>query len=189
MPRPRRIPAAVAAAQLEVDIATKAQHLSDRSRPEMLDDIQSLVNTSAEYVVLFSTENGVASKIRVERLRDKLMPDKNGKAPFSLEPIDPSWQYVADDLTGVPLKVNPKGLKCYLHPEADREVLDAVGLDDKACQKSNIPTPFMLRLHMQRKHKTEWETIREHQEDMKRKEDRDQQMELLRALTVAKALG
>lgn len=189
-PRPtRQSNRAIEAALLDVEIETKTRRIAELPEETQTGDALSLINTTAEFVVVFSTETGVASKIRVERLRDKIMPDRaTGKAAFSLEPANPDWRYIADKVTGVPLKVNPRGLKCYLHEEADRDTLDELGLGELFCPKANIPTPFMLRLHMQRKHNLAWQTLEEHRREQREKATQADQLELLRALVAANAL-
>jgi hypothetical protein len=91
--------------------------------------------------------------------------------------------------------------KCMLHPESEyRDELTVMGVGHKACcmtwdpakgcvahgpgcsgGKTKIPSEYELRLHMQKKHKSEWALI-EHE---RAKFERDEQSRLMKAQTDA----
>jgi hypothetical protein len=91
--------------------------------------------------------------------------------------------------------------KCMLHPESEyRDELTVMGVGHKSCcmtwdatkgcvvhgpgcsgGKTKIPSEYELRLHMQKKHKSEWALI-EHE---RAKFERDEQSRLMKAQTEA----
>ena len=63
--------------------------------------------------------------------------------------------------TTVKPKTPPKRgvLKCMLHPGERTEMYDTWGFP--VCMKSNLTSPFQVRRHMQKRHKQEYEAIKE----------------------------
>ncbi len=71
--------------------------------------------------------------------------------------------------------------KCMLHADSPgRETYTEMGL--RVCPKSNIRNAHEVRLHMLRKHPREWESLEEMRIANERKEDRDLQHDLIRAV-------
>lgn len=140
----------------------------------------------ARTAVLFSTVDGTTSRVRIEQLASKLIPDENGDAPFSEQPINPEWKYKIDSVTGMPMLVRPVQWKCLLHPDSpDRQRYDELGLAGYECLKDNIPNRFQQRLHAQRRHPQVWAVLQEAIEDERREEDRRRQDLMLAALQTA----
>lgn len=46
----------------------------------------------AQYAVIFSTADGVASRVRVEQFVNKIMPDSDGHVHFTDRPSNPKWK-------------------------------------------------------------------------------------------------
>jgi hypothetical protein len=64
--------------------------------------------------------------------------------------------------------------KCLLHPDVRKPEYDALGLP--TCRKANLTSPLQVRLHMQHRHKSAWETI----EEMRKEEERREELEFRR---------
>ena len=63
-------------------------------------------------------------------------------------------------------------IKCLLHSDdINRKHYDELGLP--TCHKSNIPSPYMLTLHMQHRHPTAWATINAEKVEAERLEERE----------------
>jgi hypothetical protein len=67
-------------------------------------------------------------------------------------------------------------LKCMLHPDERKPIYDAWRLP--VCMKDNLTSLFQVRRHMQKRHKQEWETIREEQA----REERERTLKMQEAL-------
>ena len=63
-------------------------------------------------------------------------------------------------------------LKCMLHPDERKETYDAWGFP--VCRKSNLTSPFQVRRHMQKRHKQEFEAIKE--EEARIEKDKERQL-------------
>ena len=61
-------------------------------------------------------------------------------------------------------------LKCMLHPDERTEMYDAWGFP--VCKKSNLTSPFQVRRHMQKRHKQEYEAIKEEKTRIEKDEER-----------------
>lgn len=153
------------------------------SREEWGDNDMPVMAGDAQHVVLFSTKDGVASKVRIEQLVSKLMPDKDGRVAFSERPVDPTWQYKNDPITGVPILMRPIRFKCRLHRDSkDREWLDSIGLSGMECSVDNIPSEFQLALHMEHKHRVEWQTMQNAEQRKREDEERERQRAFMEAI-------
>lgn len=152
------------------------------SRDEWADDMGDapLMAGDAQHIVLFSTEDGTPSRVRVEQLVSKLMPDRQGRAWFSEKPTNPAWKYRMDPISKMPVKVKEGAIPCMLHEKSpDREWLDSIGLEGLTCPAGSIPSRYQLNLHMRRKHPTAWLTIEEERTRRREDEDRARQERLL----------
>jgi len=169
----------------EEDGMGEMQRITDISDDELKAAFEGEVVLAGDgkTIVVFSTKDGIPSRIRIEQLASKLMPDDNGDAPFSEKPINPDWKYKMDNKTGMPVLVRSALWKCMLHPEhPKREYFDSIGLSGTVCRKDNLPSAYALRQHMQMKHTNSWNIMREAEEEEKRDEDRRRQEEILKAL-------
>lgn len=74
--------------------------------------------------------------------------------------------------TTVKPKTLPKRgvLKCMLHPDERTEMYNAWGFP--TCKKSNLTSPFQVRRHMQKRHKQEYEAIKEEKTRIEKDEER-----------------
>lgn len=141
------------------------------------------VKTTAEYIPIYSTIDGTVSIVRSDRVRSKCKLGADGKRAFWVKPTNPEWQYEFDPKIGGPRLVR-QALRCYLHAEhPNRARYDALGLRDRVCTKSNIPTEFQLRMHMQRRHRVEWETIELAEQRERDEEARELQRQMVMALS------
>lgn len=81
-----------------------------------------------------------------------------------------------EDDSSVFTTVKPKALprrgvlKCMLHPDERTEMYDAWGFP--TCKKSNLTSPFQVRRHMQKRHKQEYEAIKEEETRIEKEKDR-----------------
>ena len=84
--------------------------------------------------------------------------------------------------TRKPKTVPFKGkVKCLLHPDQpERAEYDQLGYPE--CDKSNIPNPHQLNLHMMHRHKVEWAAIQEARKEEKEREDRKFQRDLMKTV-------
>jgi len=72
-----------------------------------------------------------------------------------------------------PTKLPKRGtLKCMLHPDERKPLYDDWGFP--TCMKSNLTSPFQVRRHMQKRHKQEYEAIKE--EDARIERDKERQL-------------
>jgi len=112
---------------------------------------------SAGQVYIYDTKTHERSVCRRNNLRHKL----------SLKRADDSLVF-----TTVKPKTPPKRgvLKCMLHPDERTEMYDAWGFP--VCMKSNLTSPFQVRRHMQKRHKQEYEAIKEEATRIEKEKDR-----------------
>lgn len=73
-------------------------------------------------------------------------------------------------------------VKCFLHPEApEREILDEIGLAGVTCQADHLASLYSKRIHGQRRHRQEWETLQEHRQLVEREQERAERKQQLEA--------
>lgn len=137
--------------------------------------------STAAYVSIYSVKDGTVSTVTTDSARKKITSGN-----FLLRP-PAQFQYERDSVTGRPKRINPTGLKCRLHKDAiDRDWLDTIGLADRQCTKSNLPSQFMLQQHMDKKHHQEWLSIQREETNRKEEESRELQrasVEAMRAMS------
>ena len=76
--------------------------------------------------------------------------------------------------------------RCLLHPDhPDRAKWDALALP--ACRKANLTSPHEVRLHMQHRHRREWEVIEEERKRQAQEEERAFQRAIIDAAKSASA--
>ena len=110
-------------------------------------------------VWLYDTVTHERSKCRRTNLAHKL----------TLKRLDGSSVFT----TARPRKLPKRGvLKCMLHPDERKELYDDWGFP--VCMKSNLTSPFQVRRHMQKRHKQEYEAIKE--EDARIEKDKERQL-------------
>jgi hypothetical protein len=114
---------------------------------------------SAGQVYIYDTKTHEQSVCRRNNLRHKL----------SLKREDGSLIF-----TTVKPKTLPKRgtLKCMLHPDERKPEYDDWGFP--VCRKSNLTSPFQVRRHMQKRHKQEYEAIKE--EEARIEKDKERQL-------------
>ncbi len=83
--------------------------------------------------------------------------------------------------TTVKPKTPPKRgvLKCMLHPDVRTEMYDAWGFP--VCMKSNLTSPFQVRRHMMKRHKQEYEAIKEEEARIEKDKERQLREALIKA--------
>ncbi len=122
---------------------------------------------SAGYVWIYDAKTGDPSRINRNMLPSKLkLTRPDGSFVFSLKQL-----------------VNPvRGtFKCMLHPDdANRAYYDIQGL--AVCLKSNLTSPYQVERHMQKRHKVEWETIKNERDRKEKQEDRDLQRQMIESM-------
>ena len=124
--------------------------------------------TSAGYTWVYDTKTGVPSKIN----------NNNLMAVLRKKWSDDSYVF------GIKQTVKPKfgEFKCLLHSnDPNRSHYDDIGL--AICPKDNLASPYQVRRHMLKKHKTEWDAIEQERIDTEKKEDREFQRMLISKAT------
>lgn len=108
------------------------------------------------FVNIYSTLDGMPSRVlrgmAAKKLRQR-WPEGVSNVPQEL------WGRPV--FTRKPLKKYRVGeVKCLLNPEHPRhEFVVLAGLGHLVCMKSNMPTEFAARQHMQHKHSDEWQAL------------------------------
>lgn len=114
---------------------------------------------SAGQVYIYDTKTYEQSVCRRNNLRHKL----------TLKRPDGSLVFT----TVKPRQLPKRGvLKCMLHPDVRTEMYDAWGFT--TCMKSNLTSPFQVRRHMTKRHKQEYEAIKE--EEARIEKDKERQL-------------
>lgn len=114
---------------------------------EPLTDMSPVKMQSAGHVYIYDTvtsERSICNRNMLAAHLKKKRP--NGSLVFT---------------TRKPLTPPKRGmLKCMLHPDSpNRQHYDEMGL--ATCRKANITSPYQVQRHMQKRHKMEYETIKE----------------------------
>ena len=130
-----------------------------------------MVMTATEgpgYTTVYHTETGLDSLVSNNMLPAQLKKKlPTGKRAFTI--YDPGFR----PTEGV--------LKCYMHPEhAMRKVCDEFGFP--VCEKTNLASPYEVRMHMMHRHKQEWEALEDRRLRLERQEDRDINRGMLNAM-------
>ena len=114
---------------------------------------------SAGQVYIYDTKTGERSVCRRNILAHKL----------GLRRPDGSLVF-----TTIRPNINPKRghLRCMLHPDERKPMYDTWGFS--TCKKSNLTSPFQVRRHMQKRHKQEYEAIKE--EETRIEKDKERQL-------------
>ena len=126
--------------------------------------IGAMTITSAGYTKVYDTRTGIDSTINNNNLRAVLKKKRlDGSIVFELEQ------------TVIP---TPGAFKCLLHKEdPNRKHYDDIGL--AICPKGNLASPYQVRRHMEKRHKTEWGAIESERIDAEKQEDRAFQRTLM----------
>ena len=74
--------------------------------------------------------------------------------------------------TTVKPKTGPKRgtLKCKLHPDERKEIYDLWGL--ATCLKANLTSPYQVKRHMMKRHKDEYNSIKEEEDRIEKDKER-----------------
>ncbi len=165
---------------MTIDAQIEAALLKAQIAPEPGEDLDEIIQkgiededkpaigpmkiTSAGYTVVYDTKTGVDSTINNNNLRAVLRKKRlDGTRVFGLEQtiVPTVGQY-----------------KCLLHQEdPNRGHYNDIGL--AVCPKGNLASPYQVRRHMEKRHKTEWGAIEAERTDAEKKEDRDFQRTLM----------
>lgn len=147
------------------------------------DSATKVSSNTDEYVTVYSTVTGEAKsilKIDARRVLRKTLP--GSAAPAHWMPGMPGEQ---------PKRIGVGAFKCYLHPDfdekdgparMDRAWVDSVGLAGVTCNMGNpanhnradFPSAIVRDRHMQRRHRDEWEVIKQSRELALQQADRDE---------------
>ena len=123
---------------------------------------------SAKYVYLYNTKTGLRIPCNRNMLRAQLQKKReDGTLRFTT--IDPHI-------------TRKRGTyKCLLHPDdPNRNHYDDLGF--AVCHKK-LTSPYQVKRHMGKRHKSEWAAIEEERKDRERQEDRDFQRQLMAKVT------
>jgi len=136
-----------------------------------VESMQSVEVISAGQVYIYDTRTG-----------DRSICNRNNLA-HALQKRRPDNSLV---FTTIKPKVKPKrGMyKCMLHPDERKPLYDVWGLT--TCFKDNLTSPFQVRRHMQKRHKVEYETIREEEKREEQEKNRKVQEALMKSATKGK---
>jgi hypothetical protein len=120
---------------------------------------------SAGYVYIYDTkthERSVCHRNNLRNALNKRRPD--GSLVFTT--VKPKY------------KPGRGVLKCLLHPDERKPEYDEWGF--AVCLKSNLTSPFQVRRHMQKRHKQEWEAIKEAQDREEKEKERQLRESLIK---------
>ena len=70
-------------------------------------------------------------------------------------------------------------LKCMLHPDERKPMYNDWGF--AVCKKSNLTSPFQVRRHMQKRHKQEYEAIKEEEARIEKERERQLRETIIKA--------
>ena len=126
-------------------------------------EIGGMTVTSAGYTMVYNQETGYPSRVNNNNLPAVLRKKRDGKYVFGLKQT---------------VKRKEGTFKCLLHKDdSNREHYDEIGL--AVCLKDCLTSPYEVRRHMQKRHKTEWSAIEDERKEAEKKEDRDFQRTLM----------
>ncbi len=67
----------------------------------------------------------------------------------------------------------PGTIRCFMHADGEeRELLDAIGLANMTCRKSNLVSEYSKRMHAEHRHAAAWALYREAVEKQEKEADR-----------------
>lgn len=146
----------------------KVIHKGDEDLPTPM--VRSTME-SAGWVYIYDTQTGERSTANRNMLRQLLRirrPDGSRVFTTVKPPFEPE-----------------RGTyKCMLHADdPNRGYYDTLGFP--VCRKSNLTSPFMVRRHMEKRHRMEWAAIEQERKDAERAEDRKLQRTLILSATKA----
>ena len=149
-------------AEDQVVIEGKVEEVEYMTAPEVL---------SAGQVYIYDTKTGERSVCRRNILAHKL----------GLRRPDNSLVF-----TTIRPSISPERghLRCMLHPDERKPIYDTWGFS--TCKKSNLTSPFQVRRHMQKRHKQEYETIKEEEARIEKKEERKLREALIKSASKSK---
>ena len=126
--------------------------------------------TEAGWVYVYHQQTGDRSIINRNMLQQQLLKElPGGKKAFGITPPKDARNNLITPLVGE--------YKCLLHKDdPDRAYYDRQGF--AVCLREGIPSVHAQRQHMAKKHKVEWDTIKEGRKDIEKKEDKDFQRAL-----------
>jgi len=114
--------------------------------------------TSAGYVWIYDSVTGEVSKTNRNMLKSQL-GKKRPDGSFVFTTVKPNIVFKAGG-----------DLKCMLHKDGpNRALYDTLGLP--VCPKANLRNPYEVRRHMQKRHKTAWESLEEERKEKERQEE------------------
>lgn len=124
--------------------------------------------TSAGHAYIWDTRTGERSITNLNMLRAQLQKRRpDGTLIFTT--VEPA------------VKPYRGSMKCLLHhDQPERGHYDQIGLP--TCRKANLPSEYMVQMHMRRKHRVEWETIQDERNRAERAREREFQEVLLTSL-------
>lgn len=132
----------------------------DEDTPPMIAKLKS-----AGYVYVYDTRTG-----------DRSLCNKN-MLPFQLKKKREDGSF-AFTTTKPKVEVARGTFKCMLHPSnPNRAHYDELGLP--ICRKANLTSIYQVNRHMQKRHKTEWETLEAERVIREKEEEREFQRGLL----------
>lgn len=137
----------------------------DQPAPMILSELKS-----AGYVYVWDNRTGERSVVNRNMLQKQLEKKRSdGSRVF----------------TTIKPKIEPKRgtLKCWLHEDdPNREHYNELGLP--VCRKSNLTSPFMVKRHMQKRHKDEYAAIEEERKERERLDELQFRRSLMKANVV-----
>jgi len=123
--------------------------------------------SSAGYTYVWDNRTGERSTINNNMLSTQLKKKRpDGSRIFTT--IDPKIPVVSGNL------------KCLLHANnPDRKKYEHIVFT--FCRKENLRNPYQVRRHMEKRHKDEWEAIKEENARIEKAEDREIKLAMLEA--------
>ena len=125
---------------------------------------------SAGHTILYDTITREPSVVNHNMLFTQLEAKRDdGSLVFTrIKPSEPPWR---------------GNFKCFLHKDQpDRAHYDRMGF--KTCKKATMPNQYQADNHARNRHRDEWRAVEAERESRERKEDRDAQQAMIRAVSV-----
>ncbi len=117
-------------------------------------------------VTVWERQTGRGIKVLRYMLPDLLKRSKNSDGSMRFTTINPG----ITPAHGI--------LKCFLHPDGpNRAHYNELGLP--VCKKENITAPYMVEMHMKKRHPSAWNIIDQERKAAKEQEERDFQRSLM----------
>lgn len=137
-----------------------------------------------EYETIYNTRDGRSVRILPQMLKAKMSlrwgpapdvpPQLVGKRVWSFDPVEDA-----------PMAGKNQDLRCLLaEDDENRAHYTSLGIDT-VCNRRGIPNKMAQRMHMERKHRSEWAIIKDEREQVEKEQEKQERLAYLDALNKA----